>query len=400
MDLCETLLFNWKIDSLDMRIMIIHRSFALVGGAERVLTDKANYLAGLGHQILLVSYEQGRHPLPYELHPSVKYVDLDCRFFTLSQYSLPLRVFYYSQMKRKFSNSLCNCVGEFRPDVVVLASDWQTLMGNVIKAVKKVPVIAEFHNAYDYVMRKVGVTGSKLKVRLIQLYYNQTIRKLGKCARMVVLTESDARLWCQHFDHVRVIPNPVSFYPDVIDDIPKDQGRIIFVGRFNHEKRIDRLVSAFSMIADKYPEWHVDIFGDGNEKDKLLRQIKSSNMDKRIIIHEPTKYIFDEYKRSEMLVLCSEHEASPLVLVEAMACGVPCVSMDCPNGPREIINDGETGLLSKDGDIEDLASKIEWLITHKEERIKMGQKARLFAASRKLSVVMKDWEALYSSVLN
>ena len=67
-----------------MRILIMHRSFALVGGAERVITDKANFLANAGHQLLLVSYEQGLHPLPYELHPSVGYKDLDCRFFTLS----------------------------------------------------------------------------------------------------------------------------------------------------------------------------------------------------------------------------------------------------------------------------------------------------------------------------
>ena len=122
-------------------------------------------------------------------------------------------------------------------------------------------------------------------------------------------------------------------------------------------------------------------------------------LENRVVIHEPTKAIYDEYKRSEMLVLCSEHEASPLVLVEAMACGVPCVSMDCPNGPREIIKDGETGLLAKDGDVEDLASKMEWLITHEQERLEMGQNARLFAASRKMSVVMKDWDDLYTTVV-
>ena len=75
----------------------------------------------------------------------------------------------------------------------------------------------------------------------------------------------------------------------------------------------------------------------------LLDQIASLNLEDRIIIHEPTNAIYDEYKRSEMLVLCSEHEASPLVLVEAMSCGVPCVSMDCPVGPREIIKDGVMG---------------------------------------------------------
>ena len=381
-----------------MRILIMHRSFALVGGAERVITDKANYLAKVGHQLMLVSYEQGTHPLPYELHPSVQYRDLDCRFFTLSKYSMPMHLYHFYRLKRKFRNNLQSIISEFNPDVVVLASDWQTLMGAVIDFVSSIPVIAEFHNTYDYVMRKVGVSEGWLKSKITQLYYRQTIRDLKKCAQLVVLTESDARGWRQHFKNVTVIPNPVTLYPDVIEDVPKDPGRIIFVGRFNHEKRIDRLITAFSMIADKYPEWHVDIFGEGNEKDNLIRQIKDLKLESRVIIHEPTKSIYDEYKRSEMLVLCSEHEASPLVLVEAMACGVPCVSLDCPNGPREIINDGENGLLAKDGDVEDLSAKIEWLITHEKERKNMGRKARAFAATRKQDVVMDKWEELYTNI--
>ena len=381
-----------------MKILIMHRSFALVGGAERVITDKANYLAKDGHQLMLVSYEQGLHPLPYELHSSVQYKDLDCRFFTLSKYSLPMHLYHYYRLRSRFRKNLRAVVHEFNPDVVVLASDWQTLMGAVVDVVSPVPVIAEFHNTYDYVMRKVGTSEGWLKAKLIQLYYRQTIKSLGKCAQLVVLTESDARGWRQHFQNVTVIPNPVTLYPDVIDDVPKDPGRIIFVGRFNHEKRIDRLITAFSLIADKYPYWHVDIFGDGNEKQNLLNQIREMKLEGRVIIHDPTKAIFDEYKRSEMLVLCSEHEASPLVLVEAMACGVPCVSLDCPNGPREIIQDGETGLLAKNGDVENLSAKIEWLITHEPERKEMGRNARRYAATRKQDVVMEKWENLYTAI--
>ena len=380
-----------------MRLLIIHRSFALVGGAERVITDKANYLAKEGHQIMLVSYEQGVHPLPYELHPSVQYKDLDCRFFTLSKYSAPMHLYHFFRLKRRFRENLRSVVLDFNPDVVVLASDWQTLMGTVVETVSPIPVIAEFHNTYDYVMRRVGVSEGWLKTKLTQFYYCQTIKNLGKCAQLVVLTECDARGWRQHFKNVTVIPNPVTLFPDVIDDVPKDLGRIIYVGRFNHEKRIDRLIAAFSMIAEKYPIWHVDIFGDGNEKKNLLNQIKELKLEGRIIIHEPTKAIFDEYKRSEMLVLCSEHEASPLVLVEAMACGVPCVSFDCPNGPREIIEDGVTGLLAKNGNVHDLALKIEWLIENNAKRNDMGEKARLFASTRQLPVVMEKWISLYSS---
>ena len=367
----------------------------MVGGAERVITDKANYLAQKGHQLLLVSYEQGQHPLPYKLHPSVEYKDLDCRFFTLSHYAAPLRLWHFLRLRRKFRRSLQTAIASFNADVVVMASDWQILIDEVLAAADAIPVVAEFHNAYDYVMRNVEKSGNALRQRLVKAYYWQTLKHLRRCAKLVILTHADAENWRRHFDNVTVIPNPVTCYPDVIDDVPKDKGRIIFVGRFNHEKRIDRLIDAFAMIAEKYPQWHVDIFGDGNEREHLLQQIQDLRLEQRVIIHNPTSAIFDEYKRSEMLVLCSEHEASPLVLVEAMACGVPCVSMDCPIGPREIIADGVTGLLAKDGDVGDLSSKIEWMITHEAERREMGQKAREAAAARKLDAVMGQWERLF-----
>lgn len=381
-----------------MKLLIIHRSFALVGGAERVIIDKANYLSQEGHQLMLVSYEQGQHPLPYELDANVQYEDLDCRFFTLSKYSVFERMYHFFRLKRKFKRELHNVINIFNPDVVVLASDWQKLINSVVDAAGTIPVIAEFHNAYDYIMRKVGISENSIKKYTSRWYSMRTLKGLRRCAKMVVLTESDARCWRQHFDNVCVIPNPVTIYPDVVDDIPKDNGRIIFVGRFNYEKRIDRLVMAFSMIADRYPMWHVDIFGEGNEKQNLLRLIKKMNLENWVIIHEPTREIYDEYKRSEMLVLCSEHEARPLVLVEAMSCGIPCVSLDCPYGPREIITDGVTGLLALDGDIEDLARKIEWMIVHEDERKKMGRNAREDAAKYKMAVIMQDWERLYLGV--
>jgi glycosyltransferase involved in cell wall biosynthesis len=379
-----------------MRILIIHRSFALVGGAERVITDKANYLANAGHQLMLVSYEQGQHPIPYELHTSIECKDLKCRFFTLSKYPPLKRVWHFIRLRSQFRKSLRDIVASFRADVVVMASDWQTLIDVVLAASGNVPVIAEFHNTYDYVMRNLDNSGSLLKQKLTKLYCWHNLKNLRRCARLVVLTNADETNWRRHFSNVDVIPNPVTAYPDLIDDIPKDNGRIIFVGRFNHEKRLDRLISAFNVIAEKYPEWHVDIFGEGNEKQKILDQIASLNLERRIVVHKPTKAIYDEYKRSELLVLCSEYEAYSLVLVEAMSCGVPCVSMDCPVGPREIIQDGVNGLLAKDGDVEDLATKIEWMITHEAERQMMGKKAREFASTRRLSVIMSRWLDVYS----
>lgn len=381
-----------------MKILIIHRSFALVGGAERVIIDKANYLSNKGHDVMLVSYEQGLHPIPYALHPNVKFLDLDCRFFTLAKYSLMIRLFKFFRLKQKLKTSLKQTILSYSPGVVVLASDWQFLISIVLYAAGRIPVITEFHNAYDFITKKIGDVDNGIKSKLTGLYYRNSLKYFKQCACLVSLTENDARHWRNHSKHVVVIPNPVTMYPDSINDIPKEEGRIICVGRLNDQKRIDRLVTAFSMIANKYPQWHVDIFGEGDKKPALLKQIKNCNLQDRIILHEPTKTIFDEYKRSQFLVLSSAYEGRPLVLIEAMACGVPCVSFNCPSGPAEIIEDGVTGLLAIDGDVDDLASKMEWMIIHDQERLEMGEKSYIAASVYKPSNILKEWEDLYFNI--
>ena len=138
-----------------MRILIIHRSFALVGGAELVIIEKANYLSDQGHEVMLVSYEKGQHQLPYVLQQNVKFVDLDCRFFTLSKYSLFNRLLKFFRLKQKLKASLKQTISDYSPNVIVLASDWQFLIGLVLSAAGSIPVIAEFHNAYDFITKKI-----------------------------------------------------------------------------------------------------------------------------------------------------------------------------------------------------------------------------------------------------
>jgi glycosyltransferase involved in cell wall biosynthesis len=223
------------------------------------------------------------------------------------------------------------------------------------------------------------------------------IVKRGKM--IISLTQGDAHFWRENgANRVIVLPNPLAIYPEKIDDVGKDPYRIIFVGRFEAVKRINLLISAFTLINEKFPRWHIDIFGDG--KKEIIEQFVDDNLVGRIRIHKPTSDIFSEYKKSQMLVLCSSYEGFGLVLIEAMACGIPCVSFDCPYGPPEIIKDHYNGLLAKNGDVKDLADKMEWLITHTEERYAMGVNARQFAAKFKKEIVMKDWENAYNALID
>ena len=97
-------------------------------------------------------------------------------------------------------------------------------------------------------------------------------------------------------------------------------------------------------------------------------------------------------------MLSSDFEGFGLVISEAMSCGIPVVSTDCPFGPSEIIEDGKTGLLAK-MDVNDLSEKMEWMITHEEERKSMGIQAYEAAARYKKDVIVPEWEKAYKSVI-
>ena len=157
------------------------------------------------------------------------------------------------------------------------------------------------------------------------------------------------------------------------------------------------MIDAFALIADKYPEWVVDIFGEGDLYEQLQKQIVDCYLLGRMNINPPTRDIFVEYQNSSFFVLGSDYESFGLVLIEAMACGIPVVSVNCPFGPAEIIDDGVTGLLSGNTPKE-LSEKMEWMITHDVERREMGRKAHRAAARYQQDVVMKKWEAVYRSV--
>lgn len=216
---------------------------------------------------------------------------------------------------------------------------------------------------------------------------------------LISLTQFDAKSWSDRgVKNVTIIPNPITQYSDQLPVVQRKPGRIIAVGRMYKQKRFDRLIDAFSIIAEKHPSWTLDIYGEGPLREDLQMHIESLGLQERIHLNEPTHDIYAEYLRSEFFVLSSDFEGFGLVIVEAMACGIPVVSTDCPYGPSEIVEDGKTGLLAK-MEVQDLADKMEWMIIHTKEREKMGQMARQAAARYKKEKVMKEWEQAYLPVI-
>jgi len=378
-----------------MKLIYIAPMLNPVGGLERTLTDKANYLVAKGHEVMFLTYKQGNEKVFYNLDDRVQQCDIDCHLFTIYRLPFYARFKKYFSLRRQFRERMRKVLDIFRPDVIVITiPNTEDFISDMMAVADNVRVVIECHLASAY--HNVGKPSTeKLLTRLFP-----PIKAIKKADLLITLTERDANYWRQHhIPNVLVIPNPLTYYDDQSRTIEKEDNRIIAVGRLFEQKRFDRLIDAFSLIAAKYPTWNLKIFGEGPLGDKLQSQIQQLGLVERISIDTPTKEILMEYKRSQFFVLSSDFEGFGLVIIEAMSCGIPVVSTDCPCGPSEIIQDGVTGLLSK-LDAKDLADKMEWMITHDEERSAIGTKARQAAARYRKETIMPEWEHAYSNDLH
>lgn len=381
-----------------MKFIYLIKSYAMKAGVERVMSDKMNYLAARGHAITLVTYEQGSHPQAFPLHESIRHVDLGTRFFEIEKYGLVRRLPLLSRLRRVFKDRLQSIVDEVQPDVIVSTTYSAKLMDIILSVNTHARQVVESHVACFTIKKAYDYRHQFLLRHLAALYDKWMLGKLAKADCLIALTEGDAQDWKQYISEVLVIPNPVTDFRDEVKPHDGEGHRILCVGRLHEQKGFDMLVDAFALISEKCPQWRVDIFGDGSQKSLLLAKIEKYHLNGRITIHPPSPDIYTEYQNSEFLVLSSRYEGFALVLPEAMSCGIPCVAFDCKYGPRDVIAEGETGLLAADGNVEDLAEKMLWMVTHKEERLRMGRKARESVCRYQKDVIMQRWIDLFETL--
>ena len=220
---------------------------------------------------------------------------------------------------------------------------------------------------------------------------------------VVSLTDIDREKYKLLNKNSFTIPNAIDKdFLDIVAD--RSQSKVILaVGRETPQKGFDLLVDAWNKIVKKYPDWKVRIVGDNFTNkayaDLVLNKIHQYHLDNSIDIIPETQNIKDEYKKAAFYIMSSRYEGLPMVLLEAMATGMPAVSFDCPTGPRQIIKDGETGMLVENGNIDALASAMEKMIKDSNMRIKMGGQAKKDIRQRfSVESVFMKWERLFSMI--
>ena len=380
-----------------MKIAYILSSFIAKAGTERILSDKMNYLVKrYGYDITFITYEQGNHPMAFSLDKRIRVIDLNTRFFPLYKLNPVRRVIAKSFQKRKLKSKLHDVLSVVNPDFVVLTTYDFDKYGSILTLPYR--FVIESHICITDVRQEFRQHNVILK--FFGKYLDSIHFKImNKADALISLTSADKTNWEKHVNiPIFVIPNLVTVYPNDISCYSERSNRIICVGRLTRQKGFDYLIKAWAMISKKYPTWRIDIFGHGDMETTLNRMIIDYKLSDCTRINEQSDNIYEEYETSSIFVLSSRYEGFGLVLVEAMSCGVPCISFDCPNGPAELITHGEDGLLVPLGDIEKLAESIEWMITHEEERLRMSNNVRQKAKQYTAEVIMPQWVELFEKV--
>ena len=379
-----------------LKIVYLTPALYMAGGVERVLTLKTNYFAEhYGYDITIILTEGSDKPLFYKLSDKIKVVNLNIGFEELWTCSFIKKIFVYLKKQRQFKKALAKELMDIRPDVTV------SLLRREINFINDIPdgsrKFGELHvNRANY--RNFEANDSNfIKNLFAKFWMHSLVSKLKKLDRFVVLTEEDKSAWPELHSNISVIPDPLSFLPT--QHSPLTEKRVIAVGRYVYQKGFDLLLQAWTKIEKQYPDWQLAVFGDGN-REPYEQQLNELGIDRsRCHLNGPTANIQKEYINSSAFVFSSRFEGFGMVLVEAMACGLPVVSFACPCGPKDIIKDGEDGLLVENGNVEALADGLTRLMGDANLRQTMAANGIKNVQRFSVEHIAECWKELFESTV-
>lgn len=376
----------------DMKIVYLIHSTYNPGGMERVLLNKVTWLVGkMGWEVTVVTTDQHERASFYPFPEGVKMIDLGVNYSEDNGKPFLKKLMGFLKRRRLHKKRMTEVLAQVKPDVVDCFYPGEcSFVPGLKDDSKKVMELHQsklFHHQYN----RSGLMGLADKYRAMM-----DERLVRKFDRFVVLTEEDAKMWGE-MPNIRVIPNAANFIAQKYSGC--SEKRVIAVGRLDYQKSFDRLILVWEKVHEKMPDWRLDIFGQGEWKAMLQGMIDERGLQDCVRLNGPTKDIGKEYAESSMLVMSSHYEGFPMVMIEAMACGLPAVCFDFKCGPRDIIVEGENGLIVPDGDVEGLAEAMIRLMKDEELRKRMGENAKKVVETYSEEKVMRKWVSLYEEIV-
>jgi glycosyltransferase involved in cell wall biosynthesis len=353
-------------------IAILTSRLDLPGGIERAVVNTANLFVEKLHAVTIIILDETGKSF-YPLHHGVKIIQQPLSFGITNQGNVISRKITLLSDVLK----LRKIIRQIKPGILI-SSEYPFTVAAVLAGGQKLARIYSWeHHHYGWLQKN-------------NFWSFLCEKAYPKLDGIICLNKPEADYYKKR-GHAVIIPN-------FIDKKEKKQSSvtekmILSVGWLIPRKGIDMMLVTAKDILNKHPDWQWKLIGDGKLKEDVLHFIETEKLQGRFILQEPGgPDIEKEYVNASLFVLTSRHEAFPMVLLEAMSHGVPCISFNCPSGPSDIITDQEDGLLIEKENTALLSAAISSLIKDNEKRIEMGNNARINIQRFSSDKVYETWK--------
>ena len=381
-----------------MRIVYVTETMLSTGGTEKMLSEKASFLADtFGYDVTIISCTQvAGQSNTFPLSQNVKQVNLAIPYYRQYHYGYPKRLLVKWQTNQLLKEQLTKTIQEIDPDIIIGVARFAADVVTTIKCRAK--RVIECHEARPFIMADVegnrSFVSRQYTNHVLKKRYFQTIERHADV--VVTLTQGDSQLW-RKARHVEVIPNFSTMAVCRMGDYKNK--RVIAVGRLSAEKGYDRLLKIWAKVSPQHQDWSLEFFGDGKLHQMLTNMIQDLQLE-NVNINPPTSHISEEYAQSAICVMTSHFEGFSLVLLEAIRHSLPCIAFDCPFGPASIIKDGICGYLIEDNNIEEYAQKLSLLMDQEDIWKQLSKEAIKRSEKFSVEIVMNRWRKLFEDLVH
>ncbi|WP_372757872.1 glycosyltransferase family 4 protein [Mariniflexile sp.] len=376
-----------------MRLAYCIGSLAKPGGTERVLASKVNYMVDkLGYDVHILIIDQKGSPLCYEFSPKIQIHDMKVSSLQKGK-TIPGISFIKNVYKiRTLYNKKLE---EIQPDVILAVE--RGYHDFVIPYVaQNIPKIREFHFSKGAVRLRAKIMKPFFRKLRYKILYTLLYRQFKKYDKLVLLTQGD-KISENYGNNTTVIENMLESFPIKYSKL--NEKKVISVGSMNDDRKgFHKQILLWREINAAYPDWTLNIYGDGVKFNEYQKLITKLGLQDKIILHGRSNEIPQKLIESSIFIMTSEAEGLPMVLIEAMSAGLPCVSYDCPTGPADIITNGKDGYLVELNNEGEFINRLKELMKKDELRKEMGMKAREKAKNYLPESIMPKWEKLFKEL--
>lgn len=384
-----------------MKITFLTLDIFGMGGTIRTVLNVANYLVNNGYEVEIVSVLRYRKEPFFYIDPKIRIVVLHSKLIKrVNKKGLEGKIINFLD---KSKSKLIHPDDEGHHHFSLLTD---IKMYKYLKDIKEGVLISTrpSFNIFTakYVNKNVVTIGQEhLNLSIYPKRLQKSIKKYyPKLNYLATLTDDDTLDYKKLFSNEKIqivkLTNSIPPFESKLSNL--EDKTILAAGRLVPQKGFDLLIEAFAKIVDKVPDWKVKIFGAGKDKEMLQDMIAERHLYNNVLLMGPTQEIEKELTRSSIYALSSRFEGFGMVIVEAMQCGVPVVSFDCPKGPGEIIAHNEDGILVEDGNIDAFADALLELIEDKNKRIKFGEKAVENVKRYTIDEIGKQWDSVLKKI--